>query len=81
MMDSVKMSSVEYFGIFQLSMFIVNSICNLAEWGDNFENIFIIIQVSLSLKVDLFFFISLLLSLHHENTSYLYPYTGVKHFE
>ena len=28
----------------------------MAEWGDNFENIFIIIQVSLSLEVDLFFF-------------------------
>ena len=39
-------------------MFIVISICNfvMAEWGDNFENIFIIIQVSLSLEVDLFFF-------------------------
>ena len=47
-----------YFGIFQLSMFIVISICNvvMAEWGDNFENIFIIIQVSLSLEVDLVFF-------------------------
>ena len=39
-------------------MFIVISICNfvMAELGDNFENIFIIIQVSLSLEVDLFFF-------------------------
>ena len=37
-------------------MFIVISICNvvMAEWGDNFENIFIIIQVSLSLEVDFF---------------------------
>ena len=79
MMDSVKKSSVEtvlwYIGIggigIQLSMFIVISICNfvMAKWGDNFENIFIIIQVSLSLEVDLFFPVSLSLSFRHENTS------------
>ena len=28
-----------------------------------------------------FFFVSLSLSFRHENTSYLYPYTGVKHLE